>query len=143
MAELFCVEREFAHRQPVGGRQNRIRKHQQQFVDAVEFLRLRMQAHQPLLRMQTLLKPQIFYLLRGAFHPRQRSRVRIVRRAGDIQHPGDIAIGALQRHGGAIKSPVAGQEMLAAIDFAAVVNRQRGANGVGSASAFAPQIARR
>ena len=51
------VEVEFAHRQPVSRRQHVIGKDQQPFVYAVEFFRPGMQAHQPLLRVQTLFHP--------------------------------------------------------------------------------------
>ncbi|MDV3384134.1 hypothetical protein NX009_10515 [Klebsiella pneumoniae] len=64
-----------------------------------------------------------------------------IRRTGDIQHPGDASVRSLERHRRAVQILVAGKKVLTAIDLAAIVNRQRGADGVGPAPAFTPQIA--
>ena len=142
MAELSGIQTQIAHRQAVSGGQHVIGKDQQQLFNAVEFVGLRVQAHQPLLRMETLFYPQIFNLLRGLFYPRQRVGVGEVGRAGNIQHPGNFSIRTLNRHRGAIEILIAGEEVLAAVDFAAVVNGKRGTDGVGTAPALAPQISR-
>ena len=64
-----------------------------------------------------------------------------IRRAGDIQHPGDASVRSLERHRRAVQILVAGKKVLTAIDLAAIVNRQRGADGVEvPTSAFAPQV---
>lgn len=57
VAQLLAAEPQLAHRQPVAGGENVIGKDQQQLLNAVELLRLRVQAHQPLLRVQALFYP--------------------------------------------------------------------------------------
>ena len=143
LAKLRRAQAELAHRQPVAGGEDVIGKDQQQLLDAVELVHLPVQAHQPLLRMQALLHPQILNLLCRCFHPAKGMLVGKIRRAGDIQHAGDTSVRPLERHRRAVQILVAGEKVLTAIDFAAVVNRQRGADGVGPTPAFAPQIAGR
>lgn len=141
LAKLRRAQAELAHRQPVAGGEDVVGKDQQQLLDAVEFVHLPVQAHQPLLRMQTLFHPQIFNLLCRRFYPAKGVLVGKIRRAGDIQHPGDASVRSLERHRRAVQILVAGKKVLTAIDLAAIVNRQRGADGVGPAPAFTPQIA--
>lgn len=141
LAKLRRAQAELAHRQPVAGGEDVVGKDQQQLLDAVEFVHLPVQAHQPLLRMQTLFHPQIFNLLCRRFYPAKGVLVGKIRRTGDIQHPGDASVRSLERHRRAVQILVAGKKVLTAIDLAAIVNRQRGADGVGPAPAFTPQIA--
>ncbi len=143
LAKLRRAQAELAHRQPVAGGKDVVGKDQQQFLHTVELVHLPVEAHQPLLRMQALLHPQILNLLCRRFHPAKGVLVGKIRRAGDIQHAGDASVRPLERHRRTVQILVAGEKVLTPIDFAAVVNRQRGADGVGPASAFAPQIARR
>ena len=140
VAKLSAIQTQIAHRQAVSGGQHVIGKDQKQLFNAVEFMGVKVQAHQPLLRMETLFYPQIFNLLRGLFDPRQRVGMGEVGRAGNIQHAGNFSVRALDRHRGAIKILIAGEEVLAAVDFAAVVNGQRGTDGVGATPALAPQV---
>ncbi len=141
LAKLRRAQAELAHRQSVAGGEDVVRKDQQQLLDAVELVHLPVQAHQPLLRMQALFHPQILNLLCRRLHPAEGMLVGKIRRAGDIQHPGNTSVRPLERHRRTVQILIAGKKMLAAIDFAAVINDQRGANGVGPAPAFAPQIA--
>ena len=87
MAELSAIQTQIAHRQAVSGGQHVIGKDQKQLFNAVEFMGVKVQAHQPLLRMETLFYPQIFNLLRGLFDPRFLNIRRVVNQIGCFPHP--------------------------------------------------------
>lgn len=142
-AECGRRELELDHRQPIGGDQHFVVKHQQQFLRAAQAASVGVQAQRPVTIGDRASDPAVFDMAHRLHDQTLRIRIRALGRGREIQYAGNMAIRPVDRRGGAVQSGVLVEKMLIAAHFAESAQRQRSADGVGAPLRFSPLVARR